>query len=44
MGLLLGMLTVRDAKAVGVSYAGDPAILTRIGGDAALVGPADPPS
>jgi DNA-binding HxlR family transcriptional regulator len=44
MGLLLGMLTVRDAKAVGVSYAGDPAILARIGGDAALVGPADPPS
>lgn len=31
MGLLLGLLSVRDAKAVGVTYAGDPAILERIG-------------
>jgi DNA-binding HxlR family transcriptional regulator len=31
MGLLLGLLTVTDARAVGVSYAGDPAILERIG-------------
>lgn len=36
MGLLLGMVTVRDAKAVGVTYAGDPAILERIGPDDAL--------
>jgi DNA-binding HxlR family transcriptional regulator len=35
MGLLLGMLTVRDAKAVGVSYTGDRAILDRIGADPA---------
>lgn len=34
MGLLLGLLTVNDARAVGVSYAGDPAILERIGPDA----------
>ena len=40
MGLLLGMLTVREAKAVGVSYTGDPAVLERIGPDAAVVAPA----
>jgi DNA-binding HxlR family transcriptional regulator len=39
MGLLLGMLTVGDAKAVGVSYAGDPAILERIGADPAMARP-----
>jgi DNA-binding HxlR family transcriptional regulator len=33
MGLLLGILGVRDAKAVGVSYVGDPAILDRLGTD-----------
>jgi DNA-binding HxlR family transcriptional regulator len=37
MGLLLGMLTVREARAVGVSYAGDPAVLERIGPDPAMV-------
>ena len=31
MGLLLGLLELDQAKAVGVSYAGDPAILDRIG-------------
>jgi DNA-binding HxlR family transcriptional regulator len=36
MGLLLGMLSVRDAKAAGVSYVGDPAILERIGTDPAM--------
>jgi DNA-binding HxlR family transcriptional regulator len=40
MGLLLGMLTVRDAQAMGVSYTGDPAILERIGADPSLVGAA----
>jgi DNA-binding HxlR family transcriptional regulator len=40
MGLLLGLLTVREAKAVGVRYAGDPAILERIRADAAMVSPA----
>ncbi len=34
MGLLLGLLELDDAKAVGVSYKGDPAILERIGADA----------
>jgi DNA-binding HxlR family transcriptional regulator len=43
MGLLLGMLTLRDAKAVGVGYAGDRAILDRIGADPALVGPGGSP-
>jgi DNA-binding HxlR family transcriptional regulator len=37
MGLLLGMLTVREARAVGVSYAGDPAVLERIGPAPAMV-------
>jgi len=37
MGLLLGMLTVPEAAAIGVSYTGDPAILERIGPDAAMV-------
>ncbi len=37
MGLLLGILTLRDAKAAGITYAGDPAILDRIGADPALV-------
>jgi DNA-binding HxlR family transcriptional regulator len=36
MGLLLGMLTLREAKAVGVSYSGDPSILERIGPAAAV--------
>jgi hypothetical protein len=36
MGLLLGLLAVRDAKAVGVSYVGDPAILDRLGTDATV--------
>ncbi len=44
MGLLLGILGVREAKAVGVSYVGDPAILERIGADPALVAPVGPPS
>jgi DNA-binding HxlR family transcriptional regulator len=44
MGLLLGLLTVRDAEAIGISYVGDPAILERIGADSALVAPAGPPS
>jgi DNA-binding HxlR family transcriptional regulator len=44
MGLLLGILGVREAKAVGVSFAGDPAILERIGADPALVGPVGSPS
>ena len=34
MGLLLGLLELDDAKAVGVSFEGDPAILERIGADA----------
>jgi DNA-binding HxlR family transcriptional regulator len=44
MGLLLGILGVREAKAVGVSFAGDPAILERIGADPALAGPVGSPS
>jgi DNA-binding HxlR family transcriptional regulator len=36
MGLLLGMLTLREAKAAGVSYSGDPSILERIGPAAAV--------
>jgi DNA-binding HxlR family transcriptional regulator len=44
MGLLLGILGLREAKAVGVSFAGDPAILERIGADPALVGPVGSPS
>jgi DNA-binding HxlR family transcriptional regulator len=44
MGLLLGILGVREAKAVGVSFAGDPAILERLGADPALVGPVGSPS
>jgi DNA-binding HxlR family transcriptional regulator len=40
MGLLLGLLTVPEAKAVGVSYAGDPAILERIGAAVAMSGAA----
>ncbi len=43
MGLLLGILGVREAKAVGVSYVGDPAILERIGADAGLVAPSASP-
>jgi hypothetical protein len=31
MGLLLGILGVRQAKAAGISFDGDPAILDRIG-------------
>jgi DNA-binding HxlR family transcriptional regulator len=34
MGLLLGLLELDDAKAVGVSFEGDPAVLERIGADA----------
>jgi DNA-binding HxlR family transcriptional regulator len=37
MGLLLGIIGLRDAQSAGVSYVGDPAILDRIG-------PADQPS
>jgi DNA-binding HxlR family transcriptional regulator len=44
MGLLLGILGVREAKARGVSYVGDSAILQRIGGDPARVGLAGPVS
>jgi DNA-binding HxlR family transcriptional regulator len=44
MGLLLGILGVREAKAVGVSYVGDPAILERIGADPALIAPVGPTS
>jgi DNA-binding HxlR family transcriptional regulator len=44
MGLLLGILGLREAKAVGVSFAGDPAILERLGADPALVGPVGSPS
>ena len=40
MGLLLGMLTLSDAKSIGIGFTGDPAILERIGADAALVRPA----
>ena len=36
MGLLLGMLTLHEAQAVGVSYSGDPSILERIGPAAAV--------
>jgi hypothetical protein len=31
MGLLLGLITLSDAKASGIDYRGDPAILDRIG-------------
>ena len=34
MGLLLGLLELDDAKAVGVSFEGDSAVLERIGADA----------
>ena len=34
MGLLLGLLELDDAKAGGVSFEGDPAILERIGAEA----------
>ncbi|HEX3977979.1 MAG TPA: helix-turn-helix domain-containing protein [Solirubrobacteraceae bacterium] len=44
MGLLLGILGVREAKAAGVSYVGDRAILDRIGADPALAGAAGAPS
>jgi DNA-binding HxlR family transcriptional regulator len=37
MGLLLGILGIDEAGAAGVSYAGDPAILERIGADAGMV-------
>jgi DNA-binding HxlR family transcriptional regulator len=37
MGLLLGILGIREAGAAGVSYSGDPAILERIGADAGVV-------
>jgi DNA-binding HxlR family transcriptional regulator len=40
MGLLLGILTLRDAKGVGISFAGDAAILERIGPEAVAVSPA----
>ena len=40
MGLLLGMLTLSDAKSIGIGFTGDPAILERIGADATLVSPA----
>ena len=36
MGLLLGLLELADAKASGVTYQGDPAILERLGSDAHL--------
>ena len=36
MGLLLGILGVAEAKTVGVSYVGDPAILDRLGSDATV--------
>jgi hypothetical protein len=39
MGLLLGILGIREAGAAGVSYTGDPAILERIGADAGMVAP-----
>ncbi|MGH2895820.1 MAG: winged helix-turn-helix transcriptional regulator [Solirubrobacteraceae bacterium] len=39
MGLLLGIVGVRDAQAIGVTYVGDVAILDRIVADATLVGP-----
>jgi DNA-binding HxlR family transcriptional regulator len=39
MGLLLGILGVAEAKAVGVRFVGDPAVLERIGTDTALTGP-----
>jgi DNA-binding HxlR family transcriptional regulator len=41
MGLLLGILGVRDAESVGVSYVGDPAILDRLGSDATVFAPTD---
>ena len=31
MGLLLGIIGLREAKAAGVTYTGDPAVLERIG-------------
>jgi DNA-binding HxlR family transcriptional regulator len=34
MGVLLGLLELDDAEAVGVSFEGDPAVLERIGSDA----------
>ncbi len=40
MGLLLGIVGVSDAKSVGVTYAGDPAILDRLGSDATVFAPA----
>jgi hypothetical protein len=39
MGLLLGILGIREAGAAGVSYTGDPAILERIGANAGMVAP-----
>jgi DNA-binding HxlR family transcriptional regulator len=41
MGLLLGILGVRDAEAVGVTYVGDPAILDRLGSDATVFAATD---
>jgi HxlR-like helix-turn-helix protein len=37
MGLLLGLLELADAKASGISYQGDPALLDRIGAQVDLV-------
>ena len=37
LGLLLGLLALDDAKARGIDYAGDPAVLDRIGADGALL-------
>ena len=36
LGLLLGLLELADAKAAGVTYQGDPAVLDRIGSDMTL--------
>jgi DNA-binding HxlR family transcriptional regulator len=36
LGLLLGLHQIADAEAQGVTYQGDPALLDRIGADAAL--------
>ena len=41
MGVLIGLLELADAKAKGVNYRGDTAILDRIGAD---ITPTDPPS
>jgi DNA-binding HxlR family transcriptional regulator len=41
MGLLLGILGVRDAEAVGVTYVGDPTILDRLGSDATVFAATD---